>query len=532
VNLRKIPYPPQSIDSFLRDSAWEGKGLGLYPLEGITADPAKAKAKIIERFDLQDRQTLKEVFQSQMGPQISALQQQNIDLLVEPNAFAVVTGQQIHVGLGPAYVLYKIASTIQWANNLKSKYPQDHFIPVFWMATEDHDVAEINHFDLHQERYQWDLAWNSAVGDMPTPTLASLFDWLVEKLGRNQEVIDRIESVRAMYLQPHATLATATASWVTSLFAEFGLLVLDPRDLRLKKQAKSLFEQSLFGQTLHSAFQQSTERLQTAQQTPPAHVGKSLVFWMDEHRRTRIEPQENGFQTADGAIQWTAEQMQAVINSDDIVHLSANVLLRPLYQQVVLPCIAYVGGPSEYLYWLQTAHAFEVANLTPPQLLHRKGGVILTPSQRKKLDRLGLTVEDCFKGVEAVKEQILQRIAGENVLLNQIEAAHEQLQEQLKSLYQWKSPLLSESKKEIDAFVKWQKKMGTAATEAYLQIQFSADTWQFAAQLIASQFSVSAPQERTLHWVQYWFLNGQDWISALCSSGDYSAEEGFFVMEL
>jgi len=158
--------------------------------------------------------------------------------------------------------------------------------------------------------------------------------------------------------------------------------------------------------------------------------------------------------------------------------------------------------------------------------------VVLTPSQQKKIDRLGIQVQDCFLGVEGVKDLVVKRLLGENAVLKTVDTVTATLQEQLQLLYQWKSPGLSESKKEIDAFLKWQKKLGKAATEAYLESQFSAESWQSTAQLIESQFSSAHPQERTLFWIQHWILYGDGWISAVCSCEDYRQDASFTVVEL
>ena len=131
-----------------------------------------------------------------------------------------------------------------------------------------------------------------------------------------------------------------------------------------------------------------------------------------------------------------------------------------------------------------------------------------------------------------MKDLVVQRLVGENAVLKTVDTVTATLQEQLQVLYQWKSPGLSESKKEIDAFLKWQKKLGKAATEAYLESQFSADAWQSTAQLIESQFSSAHPQERSLFWIQHWVLYGDEWISALCSADDYSSDAAFGVVEL
>lgn len=531
MNIQNTPYPPKALSDFLRQSAWGNKPSGLYPAEGLSANVAPILEAIAAKHSLAQRSVLQSVFSDQMCGALSDVQQQNINLLGDPNTFTVVTGQQIHIGLGPAYVLYKIVSAINYCNHLKSQYPNQHFVPVFWMATEDHDVNEIAYFNLNQEKYTWDKPWSTAVGDMPTSDLAGLFDWLETQLGGGEAVKLRIQAVRNLYLKEGATLASTTMQWISDLFGKFGLLVLDPRDVRLKQLAKPLFEKALQGDAMLEAFQSSTTALKDAGQIPPAHVGKSLLFWMDGQRRVRIERTPDGYHTIDGSFQWSQDEINQILGSDDICHLSPNVLLRPLYQQTILPCVAYVGGPSEYLYWLQTPNAFSQAGLVAPQLLYRKGGVVVTPSQRKKLDKLQISRIACFEEIETLKQNIVAKELGENELLSAIDETKRQLENQLKTLYGWKSPLLGEAKKHVDAFVKWNQKLGESATDAFVESKFSADNWGSIAQILERNFSVSNPQERQLFWVQYYFVYGQAWIEELAKSMGYAENDAFFLIE-
>lgn len=532
MKIQQLTYPPKSISSFLRDSAWGGNPLGLYPVEGVQSDITQTKAAIQAQFDASKRAVLHQVLKDQLKDRGSEQQKLNLERLLSSNGYVVATGQQIHIGLGPAYVLYKIASAIVWAKKLKEEHPEDHFVPVFWMATEDHDVAEINHVDIQQDRFQWDCEWSTSVGDMPTQSLHGMFDWLQEKLGKSDDAKARIETARTYFSRPSATLSTATNEWVSDIFADFGLLVLDPRDLRLKQLAQPLFERALLDSSLLESFKNSTERLKARGIEPPAHVGQSLVFWMDAHSRSRIERKDDGFETIDGEKQWTSAEMNQVLNSDALQCLSANVLLRPLYQQAVLPCVTYVAGPSEYSYWLQTPEGFKTANLVAPQLIHRKGGVVLTQSQMKKMNRLELSPLDCFVGIEGIKQKLMERTLGENALNASIQSVDAALQQQLKTLYQWNSPLLSEVKKEIDKFVKWQQGMGKAAIEAHLESQFSAESWRAIESIINTQLAVSQPQERSAHWVQWYILHGDAWIKALCNSVDYDSNQSYWWVEL
>ena len=531
MNVKHFPYPPKALSDFLRQSAWGNQPSGLYPSEGLSANVTPILEAIAAKYSLAQRNVLQTVFSEQMHGALTNAQQANINLLGNPNAFTVVTGQQIHIGLGPAYVLYKIVSAINYCNHLKVAHPNRHFVPVFWMATEDHDVEEIAYFNVNQEKYTWDTSWTTAVGDMPTSDLTGLFDWLEVHLGGGEAVKLRIQSARNLYMAPGATLASTTQHWLSELFGAFGLLVLDPRDVRLKQMAKPLFEEALQGDAMLEAFQLSTDALKKSNQIPPVHVGQSLLFWMDEQRRVRIEKNADGFHTIDGSLAWSADQMNQVVSSEDITHLSPNVLLRPLYQQAILPCVAYVGGPSEYLYWLQTPKAFALGDLVAPQLLHRKGGVILTPSQRKKLDKLQLPMMSYFEEVETLKQNIIAKELGDNELLSSIDQTQSVLESQLKILYGWKSPLLGEAKKQVDAFVKWNRKMGQSATDAFVESKFSAETWGAIAQILTSNFSLTNPQERRVFWVQYYFLYGQDWIDDLAKSVEYADHQAFFVVE-
>lgn len=532
MNIQHAPYPPNSLSDFLRRSAWGNHPAGLYPAEGLVADIDPVLSGITHQFTAEHRKVVQSVFRTQMGDGITDQQRQNIDRLSDTETFVVVTGQQIHVGLGPAYVLYKIVSTINYCRKLNEQRPTQHFVPVFWMASEDHDVAEIASVQINQDTYTWQKEWHTAVGDMPTDDLIELFDWLQLRLGGGDEVQQRIASVRALYLAENATLASVTQQWVSALFGAYGLLVLDPRDVNLKRMAQPLFEQALFGDDLIASYRVSTEALKAAGQTPPVHVGQSLLFWMDDKARVRIEKTVDGYHTINGSHQWTATEMRALLGSEDIQQLSPNVLLRPLYQQAILPCVSYVGGPSEYLYWLQTTQAFQTAGMVAPQLLHRKGGVVITPSQKRKLDKLDMSFMSFFAGVEPLKQQLIAREQGENELLNAIKQSQTMLEQQLKTLYQWKSPMLSESKKQIDAFVKWNRKMGVEATDALIETKFSPVVWDSITSILTANFSLTAPQERKLFWVQYYFLYGQNWIDALCDSAEFAENQSYWMIEL
>ena len=362
-------------------------------LPNLESFDAAIKAK---HYSADKRQLLVEVLESQyVDLPISPAAAKQLDALRDEKTFTVTTGHQLNLFTGPLYFIYKLISTINLAKRLQERHPDFHFVPLYWMATEDHDFSEINHVDIFKDRYTWNKDSEGAVGAFGTDDLHDLFEWMEQKFQRNSDALLRIGQLRKIYLSPHQTFAKATAEWVSDLFGAFGLLVIDPNDLVFKRGAKGLFEQDLFEESLFNAFNDQANRMKAQGIEPPALARECNVFWTDEKRR-RIVKTPQGFATVDGELNWSTDEMMSVLNSDAIAHLSANVLLRPLYQQTILPCLAYVAGPTEYIYWLQTANAFEVSGRLIPALIHRKGGVILNASQAKKMDKLDVSPADLF----------------------------------------------------------------------------------------------------------------------------------------
>jgi bacillithiol biosynthesis cysteine-adding enzyme BshC len=530
VRIREIAYPEKTISDTLRNSAWRGSPLGLYPHEGIQSNWSQIMNDLERGFSVEQRKTLYQVLQRQHHGIAHAQQQVNIDRLLGQNAFVVATGQQIHLGLGPMYVVYKIISTIVLCNHLEMQFPDKHFVPMFWMATEDHDFSEINHVDIFKERYTWNKDSEGAVGELVTDDLHDLFEWLTQKFQRNSDALSRIAQLRKIYLSPNQTLAKATAEWVSDLFGAFGLLVIDPNETAFKQVAKGLFEQDLFEESLFDAFNDQAGKMRAKDIEPPALARECNVFWMGE-KRQRIVKTPQGFETVDGELKWSADEMQAVLNSDAIAHLSANVLLRPLYQQAILPCLAYVAGPTEYIYWLQTANAFEIGGQNIPALIHRKGGVLLNASQGKKMDKLDLTPNDLFLDESSLKDALLRKTTGENDLAMHAQAIEESMAAYLRVLYEWKSVELPEAKKQADAYLKGQKKLVNAAVNQHLERLFEEPGWNGIRTVLLDAFNVKSPQERKLFFIQSFLDDGAEWLFALCKESAYDEFSSFWMIE-
>jgi bacillithiol biosynthesis cysteine-adding enzyme BshC len=531
VNVVGQPYPQDYISETLRKSAWGNESLGLYPHEGIHSDWETIIRNVAGQFGSQQREELVGILKSQLGEGGSASQRENLDRLKQINTFVVVTGQQIHLGLGPMYVIYKIASAIVLCNDLNHRFSDKHFVPLFWMATEDHDVAEINHVDLFGDRFTCDIDWKTGVGGIPTQDLGGLWDWMRQKFQRDPAALERIENLARLYQSENQTLSTATAQWVSELFADFGLLVLDPNVAALKRRAIKIFEADLFDTSIFDAFAEQSAELKSHKITAPAHYRECNSFWIDAHRRERIAKDVDGFVLVDSGEKLDNNAMRDIL-ANQPERISPNVLLRPLYQQAILPSVAYVAGPTEYIYWLQTTKAFAQLGLVAPALIHRMGGVVVSAAQNKKINQIGLTPSDLFTDISDLKSMLMEKLTGNSaldVVNDKIEAG---LQEYLQILYQWKSELLGDTKKQVEAFLKVQRKTTDEAISKFLASKLSDETWNSIIGMQNDTFSLTNPQERRIHFLQYVLSYQSGWLHDVCKIQTYESESAFWIVNL
>jgi len=531
VNVVTQSYPIDYISATLRNSAWLDTPLGLYPHEGIHSEWKAIISDVGHHFGVEQREELVGILNSQLGEGGSASQRANLDRLKQENTYVAVTGQQIHLGLGPMYVIYKIASSIVLCNDLNQRYSDQHFVPLFWMATEDHDVAEINHVDLFGDRFTCEFDWKTGVGGIPTQDLGGLWDWMRQKFQRDPAALEKIENLARLYQSENQTLSTATAQWVSELFADFGLLVLDPNVAALKRRAINIFEADLFDTSIFDAFAEQSAELKSHKITAPAHYRECNSFWIDAHRRERIAKDVDGFVLVDSGEKLDNNAMRDIL-ANQPERISPNVLLRPLYQQAILPSVAYVAGPTEYIYWLQTSKAFAHLALPVPALIHRMGGVVVSAAQNKKINQIGLTPIDLFTDISVLKSMLMEKLTGNSaldVVNDKIEAG---MQEYLQILYQWKSELLGDTKKQAESFLKLQRKTTDEAISKFLASKLSDETWNSIIGMQNDTFSLMNPQERRIHFLQYFLSNQAGWLNDVCKIQTYESESAFWIFNL
>jgi len=324
------------------------------------------------------------------GLTLSDATRSNIDALRQPNAFTIVTGHQLNIFTGPLYFIYKIVTAINAAKTLQAKYPDQRFVPVYWMATEDHDFAEINHFNLHGKTWRWETHQSGAVGRMDPAGLKSI----IEHLPGDVSVF------REAYLG-QKTLADACRAYVNALFGAYGVVVVDGDDAELKKAFIPVIEQDILHHVPFDLVNSQSSKLEALGYKSQVYCREINFFYLEGGIRARIEKQEDRYVAVDTDLSFSESEIRQLIHEHP-ERFSPNVVLRPLYQEFILPNLAYIGGPAEMVYWLQLKSLFDQFQVPFPSLLPRNFGLLLPNHLDEKWKKTGLSTADLFLNENAL----------------------------------------------------------------------------------------------------------------------------------
>lgn len=330
----------------------------------------------------------------------------NLKLLANENTFTITTGHQLNIFSGPLYFIYKIVAVINACKELKAQYPHYNFVPIYWMASEDHDYDEIKYFKLYGKKYTWETAQQGAVGRFHTKEFEKLL----------QEIPGAIDIFKKAYLE-NKNLADATRYFVNELFGANGLLVINGDDKELKVILKNVIKDDLF---VHSAKKQvdlTNAELEALSYKPQIHCREINFFYLDDQLRSRIEKKDDNYEVVDTDLKFTSQQIATLIETNP-EKFSPNVILRPVYQELILPNLAYVGGPAEIVYWLQLKGVFQHFNLTFPILLPRSFALVLDGPNQRKFEKSELELEDLFLEKNYLYNHFIIKKSKHKLLLN------------------------------------------------------------------------------------------------------------------
>jgi len=381
-------------------------------------------------FKNEARTILVEVLKKQyQNVNLSSLTKQNIESLKQDNTFTITTGHQLNLFTGPLYFLYKIVSAINLTKALKAKHPDYNFVPIYWMATEDHDFEEINYFNFKGKKVHWNIEAKGAVGELNTNKLEDVFKRFSSELGQGANTDFLRDLFKKSYLE-HDNLADATLYLANALFLDYGLVILDANKPELKRLLIPYIEKELVEQVSYKSVLNSNSVLgeQYKIQVNPREIN---LFYTLKGLRERIVEKDGIYNINETNISFTkSEIIEELHNYPE--RFSPNVIMRPLYQEVILPNLCYIGGGGELAYWLELKDSFEAVKVPFPMLLLRNSVLIKTNKQTLKLNKLNIALQDLFLEQDQLVNKQVKELSDINI---DFSSQRDYLKEQFKDLY-------------------------------------------------------------------------------------------------
>ena len=473
---------------------YQQESFGTYITEGFSKDAIKRQ---VERksaeFTSNSRETIVEALEQQYdGVQISDQTRKNIQALRDENTFTITTGHQLSLFTGPLYFVIKILHVIKMCEELNAESDGKKFVPVYWMASEDHDFEEIQSLNIFNKKITWESEQKGPVGLFDTTGLDEIRVELHEFFANNpegeiHEVIDTLQG---------QNYASAMRNLVNRLFGERGLVILDGDDASLKKAFLPIIERELKEEFSVLEVRNTTVNLVKdggKDQVMPREIN---LFYMEKGLRSRIEA-DGGNYKVEGKGTFSLAELLA-----EPEKISPNVILRPLYQEYILPNIAYVGGGGEIAYWLQLKGVFKNAGVVYPLIQVRNSIVWMDHGVMSKLEKIEASVDDIFKDEDVWKKEFVKETEGDDLDMSAVDNAFAALSNELESLVTGIDPSKEQFVKA--ELARMEKQIDSIKSKA---IKFSKSNHEQAMKAIEFIKSRINPdgglQERTVNFFQF-----------------------------
>ena len=374
----------------------------------------------------------------------------NIELLRESDSIAVVSGQQVGLFSGPLYTIYKALSAVKLAGCLNQRNTKA--VPVFWMATEDHDFPEVAKAEfIGRDCLLAEVEVPSDVHTDGQPVgrvrvdepMTAVVDRILELLPTSEFSPDLETLLRDAY-RPGRAYGEAFARMMTALLGKYGLVLLDPLDQRMKAQAAPLYAKAaLRAHDIATAIEIRSRRLEEAgyhAQVTPSENSFPL-FMHDEHgaRHAMVRTADGKYATKNAGAVFTAQELSEMA----LAHpekFSPNVTLRAVIQDYLLPTIAYYGGAAEIAYFAQTTEVYRLLDRPVTPILPRSSLTVVERHTGRLLEKYELSLQDMFGGLESVLARVVEEHLGTStaktfeVTEEAVNRRLDELREQLRSV--------------------------------------------------------------------------------------------------
>ncbi|MBK7241615.1 MAG: bacillithiol biosynthesis cysteine-adding enzyme BshC [Flavobacteriales bacterium] len=359
------------------------------------------------KFPAINREVLCEVLRKQYaGIPIHEKVSESLIALAQDDCLTLTTGHQLCLFTGPLYVPFKILNSVRLAKKLSDERGKP-VIPVFWMATEDHDRPEIDHAWINGVKVQWPGEISGAVGPLPLTGIDAVVDECIQLIGQGPHAAEIAALLRSSY-RPEYTLAQATRLFVNGLFGHLGVVCLDADDRDLKRLFIPAMQEELLNQVAQRAVSYANEKL-AKNYGAQAHAREINLFYLRTGDRSRIERQGDRYQVLNNGPSFSLDELLNELEQHP-ERFSPNVVLRPIYQETILPNVAYVGGGGELAYWFQLKWVFQALQVPMPALFLRTSAAFISEKHVRQWKELGLDVADLFKPQEELREVVAKSL--------------------------------------------------------------------------------------------------------------------------
>jgi bacillithiol biosynthesis cysteine-adding enzyme BshC len=453
---------------------------------------------------------------------------ENIDLLLSPHTFTITTAHQNNIFTGPLYFIYKILHAIKLADHLNKMMAPYRFVPVYYMGSEDADLAELNHISLGHQQLTWSTQQTGAVGRMKADKeLVKLIDEIEGQLAVLPNGKEAVSLLRDCYAAGE-DIQTATFKIVHSLFGNRGLVVLLPDNAALKEQMIPLFEDDLLHQTASGIVERTSGKLEEYYkiQASPREIN---LFYLEGDKRERIELHNGKYEVLNTKLSFSKEELLVELRAHP-ERFSPNVILRGLYQETILPNILFIGGGGELAYWLQLKELFEHYHTPYPVHVLRNSFLIVEEKEQERIAKLGFSIADTFLPEPELINKLVERDTDKKIHLNGTLSATEQLYDTVK-------------KQAIAIDITLERHVDALKTTMLHQLKelekkmFRAEKRKFSDQqrqihaIKAKLFPGNGLQERHDNMLYYYAKWGADFISLLYDHS-LTLEQQFTVLEV
>lgn len=373
----------------------------------VSADGIKAGIKNRQSYPT-DRKLLVDTLQKHYAAQsCTSRQQLNIGLLSNNSCFTVTTAHQPNIFTGHLYFIYKILHAIKLCEKLKTDLPENDFVPVYYMGSEDADLEELGHMYINGVKHEWQTNQTGAVGRMKVDkALVQMLDVVAGEIMVHPFGKEIIEQMKTCYVEG-TTIEQATFTLVNTLFGEYGLIVLLPDNPDYKRAFIPVVDKELREQFSHPIVEATA--LKFPKQYKVQAGGRELnMFYLKEDVRERIEKVHSQWSVVNSGVTFTEpEILNELKNYPE--RFSPNVILRPVFQEMILPNIAFIGGGGEIAYWLELKNVFDAVQVPFPVLVLRNSFLLAEKKHAEKTRTLGFAVKDLFKAENDLLNVLVKR---------------------------------------------------------------------------------------------------------------------------